>query len=139
MRQLRQAEIAGLLADDTVAYLATIDAAGYPHVTPIWFLWDGSAFRLTSFADRPHVRRIRLNSRVGVVVDHELGLRADGQRPNRQIRIIGDAELTDDRQGRWTARIREKYLRADADLIPTDDDRILITITPTRTWAVASV
>ncbi|MEV6273819.1 pyridoxamine 5'-phosphate oxidase family protein [Nocardia sp. NPDC051832] len=139
MRPLRQAEIAGLLADDAVAYLATIDQAGYPHVTPIWFLWDGNAFRLTSLADRPHVRRIRRNSRVGVVVDRELGLRADGQRPNRQLRIIGDAELADDQHGHWTARIREKYLRSSAELIPNDDDRILITITPVRTWAVASV
>ncbi|WP_194817439.1 pyridoxamine 5'-phosphate oxidase family protein [Nocardia sp. XZ_19_385] len=138
MRPLRQAEIAGLLADDTIAHLATIDPSGYPHVTPIWFLWDGSAFRLTSLADRPHVRRIRMNSRVGVVVDRELGLRADGQRPNRQIRIIGDAELTEDRHGQWTARIREKYLRASADLIPNDDDRILITVTPTRFLALAS-
>ncbi|MEU8896937.1 pyridoxamine 5'-phosphate oxidase family protein [Nocardia sp. NPDC048505] len=138
MRSLRQAEIAGLLADDTIAHLATLDPAGYPHVTPIWFLWDGAAFRLTSHATRPHVRRIRENPRVGLVIDRELGLRADGQRPNRQLRVIGDAALADDDAGLWTARIHEKYLR-DRFEHRTRDGRALITITPALTWAVASV
>jgi nitroimidazol reductase NimA-like FMN-containing flavoprotein (pyridoxamine 5'-phosphate oxidase superfamily) len=38
-RPLREEEIAGLLARDVVARVATIDADGYPHVTPLWFLW----------------------------------------------------------------------------------------------------
>ncbi|MEV0252163.1 pyridoxamine 5'-phosphate oxidase family protein [Nocardia sp. NPDC050712] len=137
MRPLRQSEIAGLLADDIVAHLATLDAAGYPHVTPLWFLWDGAAFRLTSRTTRPHVRRIRANPRVGLVVDHELGRRGD-QRPNRQIRVVGDAQLADDADGQWTARIREKYLRADAGLGPYGD-RVLITVSPTLFVPLASV
>ncbi|MFC9892342.1 pyridoxamine 5'-phosphate oxidase family protein [Nocardia sp. NPDC127579] len=134
MRPLRQAEIAGLLADDAVAHLATLDPAGYPHITPIWFLWDGSAFRLTSRPGRPHVRRIHANPRVGLVVDRELDRRG-GRRPNRQIRILGDAELATDHNGQWTARIREKYLRVDAD--PPPVDRTLITISPTVFLALA--
>ncbi|WP_433200496.1 pyridoxamine 5'-phosphate oxidase family protein [Nocardia sp. CA-107356] len=138
MRTLRPAEIAGLLASDIVAHLATIDAAGYPHVTPIWFLWDQHAFRLTSWAGRPHLRRIRANPRVGLVIDREIGRHADGQRPNRQVRIIGDAELTIDPDGVWTQRIREKYGSGSAPDRP-DRARVLITITPDRFVAIASV
>ena len=35
-RPLSDEETADLLASDTVARLATIDASGYPHVTPLW-------------------------------------------------------------------------------------------------------
>ncbi|MFE7800845.1 pyridoxamine 5'-phosphate oxidase family protein [Nocardia sp. NPDC057440] len=142
MRALRQAEIAGLLANDIVAHLATVDPSGYPHVTPIWFLWDDGAFRLTSYAGRPHLRRIRSNPRVGLVIDREAGLRADGQRPNRQVRVIGDAVLAADRDGIWTARIREKYLDGGTASGMTERDsardRILITVTPSLFIAVAS-
>ena len=37
-RPLNDEEIADLLTSDTVARLATIDANGYPRVTPLWFL-----------------------------------------------------------------------------------------------------
>lgn len=141
MRPLRPAEIAELLADDLVAHLATIDASGYPHVTPIWFLWDRGAFRLTSFAERPHLHRIRANPRVGLVIDREAGLRPDGERPNRQIRVIGDARLAEDPNGMWTSRIREKYIddriapgAAQRDL---GRARMLITIIPDRLLALA--
>ncbi|MFI9505294.1 pyridoxamine 5'-phosphate oxidase family protein [Nocardia sp. NPDC052566] len=139
MRTLRPAEVAGLLATDIVAHLATIDAAEYPHVTPIWFLWDDGIFRLTSFAGRPHLRRILANPRVGLVIDREAAPRADGQRPNRQLRVIGDAELAADPDGRWTQRIREKYSPARAALGDAGRARVLITITPKLVVALASV
>ncbi|WP_433525238.1 pyridoxamine 5'-phosphate oxidase family protein [Nocardia pseudovaccinii] len=139
MRALRRAEIAGLLASDIVAHLATIDAAGYPHVTPMWFLWDQQAFRLTSWAGRPHLRRILANPRVGLVIDREVvGSRDGGQRPNRQVRVIGDAELTIDADGVWTQRIWEKYGSGPV-LGEVERARVLITITPDRFIAVASV
>ena len=37
VRQLVNDEIDDLLSLGVVARLATIDTAGYPHVTPIWF------------------------------------------------------------------------------------------------------
>jgi nitroimidazol reductase NimA-like FMN-containing flavoprotein (pyridoxamine 5'-phosphate oxidase superfamily) len=46
VRSLNVEEIAGLLARDVVARVATIDADGYPHVTPLWFLWADGAFTL---------------------------------------------------------------------------------------------
>jgi hypothetical protein len=30
-----------------------IDEAGSPEITPIWFLWDGAAFVMTSVRQRP--------------------------------------------------------------------------------------
>ncbi|TQM25935.1 pyridoxamine 5'-phosphate oxidase family protein [Nocardia bhagyanarayanae] len=83
VRRLKTTEIAELLNTDAVARLATIDVDGYPHVMPIWFLWAADVFYFTSYPDRPHLERIRNNPRVGLVIDVEDRLRADGERPNR--------------------------------------------------------
>lgn len=37
-RRLSEQEIEALLALDVPARLATIDAEGFPHVTPLWFV-----------------------------------------------------------------------------------------------------
>ncbi len=143
-RKLASAELYELLAGDHVARLATIDEAGYPHVTPLWFLHDDDVFHLASDTDRPHVARIRANPRVGLVIDTEAPERPDGQRPNRQVRIIGDAALFPDEGGMWSGRIWAKYTKE-----PLDQSvlarrlegryRTLISIRPHRVTAVASV
>ncbi|WP_267899330.1 pyridoxamine 5'-phosphate oxidase family protein [Nocardia stercoris] len=137
MRRLNELEVAQLLRSDTVARLATVDGDGFPHVTPIWFLWDNGRFLLTSYAGRPHLRRAAENSRVGLVIDVEQPLRADGERPNKQIRVIGDATVAEDPEGLWTARIRTKYLGPDTPAVPAE--RRLITVVPRRIVAIASV
>ena len=140
-RRMSDSEIDDLLALDVPARLATLDAAGYPHVTPLWFVWSDGAFYMTSIPDRPHLRRLRHDPRVGVCVDHEAPEREDGERPNRQVRGIGDAELFPDARGEWTRRITLKYVhgaghRATARAA---HERIVIRLTPARLVAVASV
>lgn len=113
-RPLTREEAAELLASDTVARLATIDEDGYPHVTPLWFLWADGAFHLTSDSGRPHLARLRANPRAGLVIDTEAGQRPDGQRPNKQVRAVGDAVLTPDTGSAWTSRIWDKYINGPA-------------------------
>ncbi|MFJ9369942.1 pyridoxamine 5'-phosphate oxidase family protein [Nocardia sp. NPDC101769] len=143
MRSLEDPEVGELLSLDVVAHLATIDSEGYPHVTPIWFLWSDGAFHLTSYTGRPHLGRIMRNPRVGLVIDVEGALRADGERPNKQVRVIGDAKVSDDSNAIWTQRIRAKYI--DASIAPgavgwvPDRERRLITVSPRKITAVASV
>jgi hypothetical protein len=143
-RRLNDEETADLLARDTVARLATIDASGYPHVTPLWFIWADGAFYLTSDSGRPHLARLRDNPRTGLVIDVEVEERPDGQRPNKQIRAVGDAMLSPGTGAAWTRRIWDKYIdgpaaRNAAETRLGDRQRALIKIAPTRIIAVASV
>jgi len=142
-RPLDRAEIEALLALDVPARLATLDRDGFPHVTPIWFLWTDGAFYMTSIADRPHLRRIEGNKRAGVLVDTEDSERDDGQRPNRQVRAIGDAEVFADSGWEWTARITKKYLHgpgAAASIASrAADERVVVRLRPVRVVAVASI
>jgi len=140
-RELASAEIETLLHRDLVARFATIDRHGYPHVTPIWFLWLNNVFYLTSFSTRPHVTRCLHNPHVGLVIDTEDELRADGERPNQQVRVIGQAQVKADNDRSWTARIRSRYIGTSGP--PLDGhlelDRSVIEIRPSHTVAVASV
>lgn len=143
-RPLNDEETADLLASDTVARLATIDASGYPHVTPLWFLWADGVFHLASDAGRPHLARLRANPRAGLVIDVEAAQRPDGQRPNKQVRAVGNATLTPDTGAAWTRRIWDKYINGPAARNALnehlgDRQRVLITITPVRMTAIASV
>jgi Pyridoxamine 5'-phosphate oxidase len=140
-RQLTAAEIETLLQRDLVARFATTDRDGYPHVTPIWFVWQDGRFYLTSYSNRPHVRRCIENPRCGLVVDSEECLRSDGERPNRQVRVIADAVVRPDRDRRWTALIRRRYVSnvgSPLDRWP-DRDRSVIELHPKKMVAVASV
>lgn len=142
-RRLDENEVATLLALDLPAHLATLDRAGFPHITPLWFVWEDGAFFMTSIADRPHLGRLSRNPHAGLAVDVEEPERADGQRPNRQIRAIGQAELFPDRGAAWTNRITAKYLRgpttAERIAARAADERVVICLRPTRLVAVGSV
>jgi PPOX class probable F420-dependent enzyme len=143
-RALSPTEIEALLARDVPARLATIDAQGFPHVTPLWFVWAEGAFHLTSYPDRPHLRRLERNPRAGLCVDAEQLERGDGERPNRQVRAIGLAELFADTDHAWTRRIGEKYIHGQgaADLgarRAAAGERTVIRLRPDRLVAVASV
>jgi len=136
-------EIDALLSATVPARLATIDRDGFPHVTPLWFIWAEGGFHLTSFSDRPHLRRLAANPRAGICIDVEEPERDDGERPNRQVRAIGTADLSRDHDGVWTARITDKYVRRSAAsamrATRVADQRVLIRLKPDRFVAVASV
>jgi nitroimidazol reductase NimA-like FMN-containing flavoprotein (pyridoxamine 5'-phosphate oxidase superfamily) len=136
-RRLSDEEIEALLALDVPARVATIDAEGFPHVTPLWFVWDDGAFHLTSYSDRPHLRRLTGNPRAGLCIDVERPAGADGLRPNLQVRAIGNAELFDDEGGAWTLRIDEKYGWGRSAALARD--RVLIRLRPDRLVAVGSI
>jgi hypothetical protein len=142
-RPLTPAEIDGLLAAVVPVHLATVDAAGYPHVTPLWFEWDGEAFWMTSLPGKGHVARLRANCAASVCLDVEVAERDDGERPNQQIRAIGTAGLFDDVNGARTRSITYRYLAgASRDRVAERRSavaRVAIRLEP-QTWiAVASV
>lgn len=85
-RRLDGREIDALLALEVPAHLATLDRNGFPHITPLWFVWEDGAFYMTSIVDRPHLKRLARDPRAGLGIDIEDAERVDGQRPNRQVR-----------------------------------------------------
>ena len=138
-RALEPAEIAALLAADVAARLASIDSHGFPHMTPLWFIWQDDAFYLTSYSDRPHLRRLERDPRAGICADVEQAERQDLHRPNQQVRAVGRAEMFPDQDGLWTERIDAKYVKDAAFVRRATEFRTVIRLRPDRLVAVSSV
>ncbi len=54
------------LQDERVVWLTTINAAGTPQPSPVWFVWDGDAVLIYSQPDAPKVHAIRQHPRVAL-------------------------------------------------------------------------
>lgn len=142
-RSLTDAELQMLLGLDVPGQLGTLDKEGYPHITPMWFVWERGAFYMTSLPEKAHVRRLERDPRASFSVDVEDPERDDGERPNRSVRAVGPAEVFVDTDGQWTARITEKYLRGPG--LPavlarrTAQERMVIRLQPVRLFGLSSV
>lgn len=57
------------LAAERTCRVATVRGDGAPHVTPLWFAWDGSALWLTSIVRSQRWTDLQRDPRISVVVD----------------------------------------------------------------------
>src|SRR5271165_3840874 len=57
------------LASERTCRVATLGNDGAPHVTPLWFAWDGNSLWLTSIVHSQRWTDIQRDDRVSVVVD----------------------------------------------------------------------
>lgn len=139
LNRLDATEVAALLALDIPAHLATTDADGYPRITPIWFVWEDGAFRMTSVEGQPHLRNLARDPRAAICVDTEARAAVDGIRPNRRVRAQGLAETEQDDGGYWTRRITCKYVLGVAGRAAAERraamPRVVITLRPERLLA----
>ena len=117
-RRMEPSEIDALLKLDIVARLATLDRAGFPHVTPLWFVWAEGAFLMTSIADRPHLRRLADDPRVGTVHRQRRAL----PRPRRRVDEPHHREVRA-RTSRSRERRRPRSRRPHRDLPATREAR----------------
>lgn len=60
---------AGVLAAAPVAWLTTLRADGSPHVTPVWFVTEGTSIWFASSQVNVKVRNIEQDPRVSVAID----------------------------------------------------------------------
>jgi PPOX class probable F420-dependent enzyme len=57
------------LAVERTCRVATVNGDGSPHVSPLWFVWDGESLWLTSITESQRWENLRRDNRVAVVVD----------------------------------------------------------------------
>ncbi len=57
------------LATERVCRVATVGADGAPHVTPLWFVWDGSALWLNSIVRSQRWVDLQRDPRIAIVID----------------------------------------------------------------------
>ena len=132
-------EIDTRLRSTTLARLATFRADGMIHLTPIWFDWNGSVFRLSLGAGRVHIKNLTADPRVTILVDEEYRLEHGLAAGAWAIECRGTAELSTDETLIWevTHGTMVKAMgEADADEYTGPvmaEGRTIVTITP-KTW-----
>ena len=78
-RPLDASEIETLLALDVPGRLATVDRHGFPHITPLWFVWHERAFYMTSLVriTSGSAGQVSVRIAVGEQIDPVIGCVAD--------------------------------------------------------------
>jgi general stress protein 26 len=84
--------VKSLLSETIIAKLGTANPkTNQPHVTPVWFEWDGENLWISAFISTRKAREVEKNPLISVLVDdHTTGS------PARAVLLEGSAELFDD-------------------------------------------
>lgn len=119
------------LLDSPVATLATIDPAGRPQLTEVWFLAeDDGTLRMSLNTARKKVRNVQRNPACTLFI-------LDLAVPQRYLEVRGDAEITPDSDYAFADRLGAKYGGVDLRKIDKPgEDRVVVTIRPATITAV---
>ena len=96
-----------LVQQPAFANLATLMKDGSPHVTPVWFDFDGQVVRVNSAKGRVKDRNMRNNPKVALAI-------VDPKNPYRYLEIRGSVvEITEAGADEHIDRLARKYLNVD--------------------------
>ena len=62
-------ELDSFLADERTCRVATLGADGSPHVSPLWFVWDGASLWLNTLVKSQRWTNLVRDPRVSVAID----------------------------------------------------------------------
>ena len=112
---LTEAERDAFLTDLRIGRLATMREDGWPHVTPIWYVWEGGRFVLTLGKSRRHLANIARDPKVTLCVDEDPRT-TDLTKSPQAVVCFGLATLHEDDPTvrEMTTKVEERYLPAEA-------------------------
>jgi PPOX class probable F420-dependent enzyme len=111
------------------ATLATIDPDGRPQLSEVWFLAEGDTVKISLNTERQKVANLRKTPFINVFI-------LDPANPLRYLEVRGDAELADDPDYAFAAKVGEKYGTDLRGFDPPGSSRVVVTVRPTRVNAV---
>ncbi|GAB3169266.1 PPOX class probable F420-dependent enzyme [Micromonospora palomenae] len=115
-----------LLAEPQLAHVATVEADGTPHVTPVWVDTDGEHILFNTALGRQKSINIERNPMVAVSV-------VDKADDFRTLWVKGAAELITEGADEHIDRMAKKYLGQDTyPFRQPGEQRVIVRITPTQ-------
>jgi hypothetical protein len=126
------------LTELRIGRIATMREDGWPHVTPIWYVWDDGRFVLSLGKSRRHLDNIARDPHVTLCVDEDPRT-TDLTKSPRAVVCYGLGRLVEDEAGvrEITAKVEQRYLPADVrgpelDELLWFEGRVGVEITPQR-------
>jgi PPOX class probable F420-dependent enzyme len=115
-----------LLAEPQLAHVATIEADGTPHVTPVWVDTDGEHIVFNTAKGRQKYHNIERNPMVAVSI-------ADKTNDYRTLWVKGTAELVTEGADEHIDRMAQKYLGQETyPFRQPGEERVIVRVTPTQ-------
>ncbi|MBM0238244.1 PPOX class F420-dependent oxidoreductase [Micromonospora sp. ATA32] len=115
-----------LLAEPQLAHVATIEADGTPHVTPVWVDTDGEHIVFNTAKGRQKYHNIERNPVVAVSI-------ADKTNDFRTLWVKGTAELVTEGADEHIDRLAQKYLGQETyPFRQPGEERVIVRVTPTQ-------
>ncbi len=113
------------------AQFATLMPDGSPHVSPVWFEYDGTHILINSAKGRVKDRNVRQDPRVGIDI-------LDPDNPYRHLSIRGRVvEITENGADEQIDKLAKKYLGQDKyPFRAAGEVRVLYKIEPERTYSM---
>ncbi|WP_181783896.1 PPOX class F420-dependent oxidoreductase [Pseudonocardia pini] len=116
---------ADLAAARGVGVLSTVDAAGMPQATAIWFLHEDGVVRTSLLETRQKVRNLRKQPKASLLI-------VDPANPYRTLELRGEVTFDEDPDRTFFRHIVTSY-GGDPDTFPDDDTpRVTLNLTPSR-------
>ena len=90
------AELDSFLAEEMMCRLGSVGGDGHPHVSPLWFVWDGSALWLHSIVKSQRWTNLMRDPRVSVAVDTGAAyFELRGAELIGSVEVVGDVPRVD--------------------------------------------
>ncbi len=133
-------EIAEYLSSVRIARISTVNGRK-PHLAPIWYLYDGENFFVSTGTRTRKASNIKKNPNVSLIIDS-----TDGMFKHKCVLVEGRAELNQKDHPEMTRKIYARYLGQEGlkqsfaqELL--NGDQYVVKITPTKilTWDYTKV
>jgi PPOX class probable F420-dependent enzyme len=122
-------ELDDFLAKPNNAIVGTAQRDGRHQLTPVWFVWDGEAFLLTTTRGRAKNANLRRDPFLSLIVDDPVG--------RDFVVAYGQAEIIEEYVPELVQRIIEKYVPGDQraqrwQTMPQEPDRVAVVLRPEK-------
>ncbi|MEE9198725.1 MAG: PPOX class F420-dependent oxidoreductase [Dehalococcoidia bacterium] len=129
---MERSEIDEFLRGKRIAVLATVGKGGAPHITSMWYGYDGESISFWSGWGAIKTRNIQRDGRVSVLVDVD-------QEPYRGVRIDGTARVEESNVREQAYAIARRYVghKGGTEYVDQSGDEpgVIIKVTPRRFYS----
>ena len=126
---MKSEELQILLSKTRNAVIAINRPGRSPHATPVWFLWDGESFFITTVTTSVKYALLKQNPDVTLVIDDDVEM-------HQYAIAYGRAEIIDQNVQQLADQLRDKYvppeLREEWTKILFSPHRIIIKLHPDK-------